>query len=204
MNTDRLAQQMRFLLEIDKLKDVLRRTRLPHSQRRENSAEHTWHIVLMAVVLADHAHPPGLDLMRVLKMLLIHDLVEIDAGDTFGYDTAAHADKHEREVRAADRIFGLLPLDQAADFRALWDEFEASETPEARFALAMDRLQAVTLNYAANGGSWREHSVTGDRVLLRNQVIAAGAPALWEYAEGLIRDAMGKGYLPPGPSPTAP
>lgn len=196
---DRLERQMRFLFEIDKLKEVLRRTRLPGSQRRENSAEHSWHITLMAVVLAEHARPAGLDVLRVVKMLLIHDLVEIDAGDTFGYDTAGHADKREREVRAAERIFGLLPVDQGGEFRALWDEFEAGETPTAKFALAMDRLGAVILNYASDGGSWREHGVTADRVYARNETIGRGAPDLWTYAARLIDEAVAKGHLDPKP-----
>lgn len=186
---------MQFALEADKLKEVIRRTRLPGSGRRENSAEHTWHIVLMAVTLAEHASTAGLDLTRVVQMLLVHDLVEIDAGDTFGYDTAGHADKREREVRAAERIFGLLPADQAAEFRALWEEFEAVATPEARFALALDRLQAVMLNAAAAGGSWREHGITYDRVVARNRVIADGSPALWQYALGLLDEAVARGHL---------
>jgi putative hydrolase of HD superfamily len=194
----RLADQMRFLFEADKLKEVLRRTRLPQSQRPENSAEHTWHIVLMATILAEHA-PAGTDVVRVMKMLLIHDIVEIDAGDTFGYDTTGHADKRDREVRAAERIFGLLPADQAADVRALWDEFEAGETAESKYALAMDRFQAVMVNYLSNGGSWREHQVTADRVFARNQVIAHSSPTLWAYARGLIEDAVAKGHLPAGP-----
>jgi putative hydrolase of HD superfamily len=131
-----------------------------------------------------------------MKMLLIHDIVEIDAGDTFGYDTAGHADKREREVRAADRIFGLLPAGQATELRALWDEFEAGATPEAKFALSMDRFQAVMVNYLSNGGSWREHHVMADRVFARNKTIADGSPALWDYARGLIEDAVAKGWLP--------
>lgn len=192
---------MAFVLEVDKLKEVLRRTRLPHSRRLENSAEHTWHIVLMAVTLAEHADTAQLDLGRVLRMLLVHDLVEIDAGDTFGYDTAAHADKHEREVRAAERLFGLLPEDQAVEFRALWDEFEAVATAEARFALAMDRLQAVMLNAASAGGSWREHRVTYDRVVARNRVIADASPLLWQFALRLLDDAVKNGHLAPAPTP---
>jgi putative hydrolase of HD superfamily len=195
--TERLERQMRFLFEVDKLKEVMRRTRLPQSQRPENSAEHSWHIVLMALVLSEHSLPPGVALMRVMKMLLIHDIVEIDAGDTFGYDTAGHADKREREVRAADRIFGLLPADQATEFRALWEEFESGETADAKLALAMDRFQAVMVNYLSDGGSWREHHVTADRVIARNQVIANSSPVLWAYARNLIEDAVAKGHLAP-------
>jgi putative hydrolases of HD superfamily len=191
----RLERQMRFVLEVDKLKEVIRRTRLPGSDRHENSAEHTWHIVLMAATLAEHAAEPPPDLGRVMRMLLVHDLVEIDAGDTFGYDTAGHEGKYEREARAADRIFGLLPADQAAEFRALWEEFEAVQTPAAKFALAMDRLQAVMLNAAARGGSWREHGITYDRVIERNRVIADGSPALWAFALRLLDEAVAQGHL---------
>jgi putative hydrolase of HD superfamily len=194
---DRLERQMRFLFEVDKLKEIQRRTRLPKSQRLENTAEHSWHVALMAATLAEHTAPAGVDAMRVVRMLLIHDIVEIDAGDTFGYDTSGHADKRDREVRAAERIFGLLPADQAAEIRSLWDEFEAGETPEAKFALAMDRFQAVMVNYLSDGGSWREHHVTADRVIARNQVIANSSPALWAYARSLIEDAVTRGHLAP-------
>ncbi len=181
---------MRFALEVDQLKNVLRRTYVTGSGRPENSAEHTWHIVLMTVTLAERSAFPNLDVLRVIKMLLIHDVVEIDAGDTFGYDTAAHADKREREVKAAERIFGLLPLDQAAEFRALWEEFEATATPEAKFALAMDRVQAVMLNLAANGGAWKEHGITLERILERNAVIGDGVPAVWELVKQQIEALM--------------
>jgi putative hydrolase of HD superfamily len=186
---------MRFAFEIDKLKLILRRTRTSDNSRQENSAEHSWHIALLALTLTEHANEP-VDALRVAKMLLIHDIVEIDAGDTFGYDTAGHADKHDREVRAAERIFGLLPADQAAEFRALWDEFEASETPEAKFALSLDRLQAVMLNLATDGGSWKEHGVTYDHVIARNQAIAGGSKTLWEFAKRRIDEAAAKGHLP--------
>ncbi|HET7535653.1 MAG TPA: HD domain-containing protein [Candidatus Didemnitutus sp.] len=193
--TDRLERQMRFAFEIDKLKRVLRRTRTSDNARQENSAEHSWHIALMAATLAEHANEP-VDALRVAKMLLIHDLVEIDAGDTFGYDTAGHADKYEREVRAAERIFGLLPADQAAEFRALWEEFEASTTADAKFALSMDRLQAVMLNLATDGGSWKEHGVTYGRVIDRNRHIGTGSQALWNFAKRRIDEAAAKGHLP--------
>lgn len=182
---------MRFALEVDKLKNVLRRTYVTDSGRPENSAEHTWHIVLMAVTLAEHSNFPNLDLLRVIKMLLIHDVVEIDAGDTFGYDTAGHADKRDREVRAAERLFGLLSTDQATEFRALWEEFEISETPEAKFALAMDRVQAVMLNLAADGGAWKEHGITLDRILERNAAIGEGAKPVWDLIRQQIVTVMG-------------
>ncbi len=151
----------------------------------------------MAVVLAEHANTRDLDVSRVLRMLLIHDLVEIDAGDTFAYDAARVADQHDREARAAERIFGLLPADQANEFRAYWDEFEARTTPEAKFAAAMDRLQPMLQNFFTEGASWRQHGVTRDRVIARNQHIADGAPAVWDYATRMIEEAVNAGYLKP-------
>jgi len=189
-----LAQQIAFILEIDRLKSVLRRTPLLDRSRRENTAEHSWQIALMAVLLAEHADPP-VDINRVVIMLLVHDLVEIDAGDTFIYDEEALATKTARELAAAEGIFGLLPGDQGKHLRALWEEFEAHETPEARFANAIDRLQPLLNNYFTGGETWREPGVTEDRVIARNQVIGAGAPALWAYAEGLIHDATRRGVL---------
>lgn len=191
----RLARQMRFVLEVDKLKEVARRTRTVQSRRPENSAEHTWHITLMAVLLSEHANHAGLDLGRVIRMLLVHDIVEIDAGDTFGYDKSAHADKSARERRAADRLFGLLPADQAAEYRALWDEFEAETTPEAKFALALDRLQAVMLNCALEGGSWNEHGVKLDQILARNGVIEHGSTALWVHIRREIDALAAQGKI---------
>lgn len=196
MTNVRLAQQIRFILEIDKLKEVFRQTLLLHSRRRENDAEHSWHLCLLAIVLAEHANAPGVDIARVVKMLLIHDLVEIDAGDTFAYDDPAHlAGQHDREARAADRLFGLLPTDQTNEFRALWNEFEARQTPEAKFAAACDRLHPMLLNAHTEGAAWRQHGVTRDRVLLRNHSIADGSEALWEYTQAMIDEAVAAGHL---------
>ena len=194
MTLDRLTCQLTFLTEADQLKTVLRRTSLITDPRKENTAEHSWHFALMALTLAEHATVP-IDLPRVLKIALVHDLVEIDAGDSFVYDTSAMADKKEREEAAADRIFGLLPEDQAAEYRALWDEFEAQETPEAKFAAAVDRLCGMLPNYKNSGGSWTEHSVSAERVTQRNAPIGAGAPALWEVARGWIAEAVEKGWI---------
>jgi len=191
----RLAQQIRFIVEVDKLKEILRQTLLTQSRRQENDAEHTWHLCLMVMVLAEHANSPGLDTSRVMKMLLIHDIVEIDAGDTFAYDSARMADQHEREARAADRIFGLLPTDQAAEFRALWDEFEARQTPEAKFAAAVDRFQPMLQNCHTEGTAWRQHGITSDRVVARNAHIAEGSTAIWDYAAQMIADAVTAGHL---------
>src|SRR5271157_4311707 len=145
MSQTRIGEQVRFILEVDRLKEVFRQTLCTQSRRAENDAEHPWHLCLAVIVLAEHANDPRLDILRVLKMVIIHDLVEIDAGDTFAYDTARMAGQHEREALAADRIFGLLPRDQAKEFRALWDEFEERKTAEARFAAAVDRFQPCLL-----------------------------------------------------------
>jgi putative hydrolase of HD superfamily len=192
---------MEFLVEADKLKEVLRRTITTQGRRPENSAEHTWHLCLMVVTLAEHANAPHVDILRVLRMLLIHDLVEIDAGDTFAYDVAGMVGQHEREARAAERIFGLLPPDQAATYRALWDEFETHTTPEAKFALACDRFQAMLLNSRTQGHAWRQHGITLDRVLARNAAVADGSKAIWEYAVRMIDSAVAAGHLAPGPKP---
>lgn len=194
MTDERLGRQIEFVLECDRAKAVLRRNPLSDGSRRENDAEHSWHLALMALVLAEHADEP-VDVGRVVRMLLVHDLVEIDAGDTFVYDDAAHADKEDRERRAADRIFGLLPDDQGAELRQLWEEFEARETPEARFAGAVDRLSPLLLNRASGGGAWREHGVRAEQVLELNARIGEAAPGLWEYAKGLIHDAVDEGLL---------
>jgi len=197
MQTDnnRLRKQIQFILEIDKLKKIVRQTLLTDQSRKENDAEHSWHIALMAILLLEHAEDKSIDLPRVVTMLLVHDLVEIDAGDTFCYDEAGNEDKLEREIKAADRIFNLLPEDQAAYFRGLWDEFEARETAESRFAAAMDRLQPLLHNYSTKGGTWKEHNVHKDQVIKRNHPIAFGSATLWDFAAGIIDDAVNKGYL---------
>jgi len=195
MTSGRLEKQVQFILEVDKLKEVFRQTVCTQSRRPENDAEHSWHLCLAVIVLAEHANLPGLDVLRVLRMLIIHDLVEIDAGDTFAYDTALMAGQHAREARAADRIFGLLPEDQARDFRALWDEFEDKRTPESRFALAIDRFQPMLLNCRTDGAAWRRHGVTEDRVIARNSAVAEGSAAIWEYALRMIREAVRDGHL---------
>jgi putative hydrolase of HD superfamily len=199
MQNERIEQQVRFILEMDRLKEVFRQTVCTQSRRAENDAEHSWHLCLAVIVLAEHANAPRLDVLRVLKMVILHDLVEIDAGDTFAYDTARMAGQHEREAIAADRIFGLLPADQAAEFRGLWDEFEERRTPEAKFAAAVDRFQPVLLNCSTEGAAWRRHRVTADRVVARNAHIAEGSAALWEEAGRLIRQAVQAKHLEPGP-----
>lgn len=195
----RLARQVAFLVEVDRLKEVFRQTVLTGSRRRENDAEHSWHLCLCVLVLAEHANAPGLDVLRVLRMLIVHDLVEIDAGDTFAYaDAATIAGQHDREARAADRIFGLLPEDQGRELRALWDEFEERRTPEARFAAAVDRFQPMLLNAHTEGHAWRQHRVTFPRVMARNATIAEGSAAVWEYAARMVAEAVERGHLEPG------
>ena len=196
MNSDRLSQQIAFILEIDRLKTIARRTYLTDASRMENSAEHSWHIALMALVLAEHANDPEVDLLKVVRMLLIHDLVEIDAGDTFAYDRSGQADKAAREKAAADRIFRLLPADQALIFRGLWEEFEARQTAEARFAAALDRLQPLLHNLFTRGRAWREHDVRQSQVVAFNRHMADGAAVLWEYAAAAINQAVERGDLP--------
>ncbi len=191
----RLAEQIRFIAEVDKLKGILRQTLVIASRRQENDAEHSWHLALLAITLAEHANEPNLDLLRVLKMIVIHDLVEIDAGDTFAYDTARRVDQHEREARAADRIFGMLPAEQSVEFRAWWDEFEARETPEAKFAAAVDRFQPMLLNCLTDGAAWQKHGVTKSMVIARNQHIREGCAPLWDYARAMIDEAVAKGNL---------
>ena len=191
----RLRAQLEFVLEADRLKHVLRQSLLTNGSRHENDAEHSWHLALMAVVLAEYG-PPGLDLGRAMQMLIVHDLVEIDAGDSFIYDEAALATKAEREQAAARRIFGLLPPDQGQRFAALWEEFEARESPDARFAAAMDRLEPLLLNFQTGGATWRPNGIRRGQVVARNgPSLAEGAPDLWAFAERMIDEAVARGYL---------
>jgi len=187
---------MEFVIEVDKLKKITRQNYLADGSRKENDAEHSWHLALMALVLCEHVGAEeSPDLLRVIKMALLHDLVEIDAGDTYCYDEKAGAGKRERELAAADRLFGILPPDQAREFRELWEEFEEQRTPEARFAAALDRLQPLTLNYIAGGKSWREHGISYSQVIKRNSSIGESSPALWKFTLNIIREAVRKGYI---------
>ncbi len=196
MCANRLKQQINFFVEVDKLKQITRQNYLSDGTRKENDAEHSWHLALMCILFREYANDKeNLDLLRVIKMVLIHDLVEIDAGDTYCYDEAAGIGKAAREQRAADRLFHMLPPDQEQEFRALWDEFEERQTTEAKFAAALDRLQPLTLNFRAQGKSWQEHGVKLDQVLERNSSITNGAPALWDFAREMIDDAVERGFL---------
>jgi putative hydrolase of HD superfamily len=201
MSEDRIARQVTFLREIDQLKTVCRRTAVGDRSRLENSAEHSWHIATMAITLAEHA-PPGTDIDRVVRMLLVHDLVEIDAGDTFAYDSAGYDDKAVRERAAADRLFGLLPDDTGAGLRVLWEEFEAGQTPTSTYANALDRFSALLQNTMnGDGGTWRSHGVSRDAVLRRMEPIRVGLPALWPVVITAIDEAAAAGHLSEGRSP---
>ena len=193
-NNARLAQQLAFIVEIDRLKGIIRRAPLIDGSRRENSAEHSWHLALMAMVLAEHIDEP-VDVGRTIRLVLVHDIIEIDAGDTFAYDLSGYADKAEREERAAGRIFGLLPGDQAAEFRALWDEFEAGRTAEARFANALDRLMPLLHNYLNEGGVWRENGIGADKVRRRMAPVGEVSVALGDLVEAFVMAAVERGYI---------
>lgn len=189
----RLREQLRFVIEVDKLKSVLRQSPLAAVDRRENDAEHSWHLALMVLLLAEHSDEP-IDVGHTTKLVIIHDLVEIYAGDTPLHDPAAGKDQQEREEAAAERLFGLLPPEQAAQLRALWDEFEARRTPEARFAKAMDRLQPLLLNWMARGGTWQAPGATADGVRTRTSGIADASAALWDAGKSLIDEGERQGW----------
>ena len=198
---ERLDRQMRFVSGIGELKGVLRQTVLAGIGRPENSAEHSWHLAMMALALAEHA-PAGTDISRVVAMVLMHDLVEIDAGDLFLY--ASEEQQRQQEIAeraAADRIFGLLPSDQAARFRTLWDEFNARQSADARFARAIDRLQPMLENLAVGGGTWQRHGITADQVLAKVALIEDGSATLGEMARRLVLDAVAAGILAPARNP---
>jgi putative hydrolases of HD superfamily len=190
----RLQQQLSFAIELDKLKNVLRQTLLTDSSRRENTAEHTWHIALMALVFAEYAAAP-IDLNRVVRMLLVHDIVEIDAGDTFAFDAGGNATKAEREKLAADRIFSMLPPNQATELLSLWQEFEVGNTPDAQFANAIDRLQPFLQNTRTEGGTWRIHNVTRSQVLRRLDPIRLYLPRIWPEVSTFVDHASEQGWI---------
>lgn len=196
MTLDRLSDQISFILEIDKLKSVLRRSYITNTDRRENSAEHSWHLAMMAITLGEHSNE-SIDINRVIKMTLLHDIVEVDAGDTYCYDNEALVEKERKEGLAADRLFGLLPPDQGLELRALWEEFEARKTPEAKFACALDRLMPLMHNFHTKGRAWIENGISKQQVLERNRAIGDGSTALWQIAKKLIKAAVDKGYLLP-------
>lgn len=191
---ERLAKQMEFVLELDKLKYIKRQTYVADGSRRENDSEHSWHLALMAMLLSEYANEP-VDVLHVMKMVLLHDAVEIDAGDTYAYDVAGNATKRQREEKAADRIFQILPEDQAKEQRELWEEFEAGQTAEARFANALDRIQPILLNDITGGRSWRERGIAASQVLERNANTHLGSETLWEYVKSLVEKNQQQGNL---------
>lgn len=191
---ERLKKQMDFLLEADKLKFITRQTYLSDGKRKENDGEHSWHLALMAVLLSEYSNEK-VDLVKVITMVLIHDIVEIDAGDTYAYDAVGNQSKREREVKAADRIFNILPEDQAKKFRQLWEEFEAYETPEAKFAHVCDNVQPLMLNDATDGLAWREHDVKKSQVLQRNSRTGEGSQVMMEYINKILDKNVESGNL---------
>jgi len=194
MKTEDLLNQIAFIKEIDKVKYIQRKTKLFNSDRNENDAEHSWHLALMTIVLAEHSNEP-IDVLKVVKMVLIHDIVEIDSGDVFIYDSEKNHCNTDEERLAANRIFGLLPKNQAEELIAVWEEFEAGETNEAKFAKAMDRLEPLLQNTSNNGGTWKEFDVKYDKVYEKKSVINEGSEIVWNYAEGLINESVEKGIL---------
>ena len=195
MDVNRLEQQMCFLVEVDKMKSVYRRTILIDKTRRELDAEHSWHFALMAMLLAEYADPEKVDCARVIRMALVHDLIEIYAGDTFAYDVQGNQDKRQRETEAADKLFALLPEDQAAEIRALWEEFDAMETPDAQYAAAIDRLQPFLNNYLTQGHTWGLGGVKSAQVYERMDPIRVALPEVWPFVDKMIQESIEKGYL---------
>ncbi len=194
MQTNNLEKQVAFIKEIDKIKFIQRKSRLFNSDRRENDAEHSWHLAVMAIVLAQHSDKP-IDLLKVLKMVLIHDIVEIDAGDTFFYSSTENHDNREEELAAAKRIFGILPKEQADELIAIWNEFEDAETDEAKFAKSLDRFEPLLQDAVNDGGSWAEFDVPYQKVYDLNKTIKNGSTTMWKYAEDLIDESVEKGNL---------
>ena len=190
----RLEQQIQFLVEIDKVKNIFRQTYLTDGKRKENDAEHSWHIALMAFVLKEYVKEP-VDVMKVMIMVLIHDLVEIDAGDTYAYDSVGVLDKREREEKAADRIFGLLPKDQGSYFRELWEEFEAYETADAKYAHLLDNFQPILLNDASGGKSWAEHGVKKSQIYKRNEKVEETSDAVWQKIQAIVQKNIDLGNV---------
>lgn len=194
MDDKRLTAQLAFLVELDRMKTIERQSPIYAGGRRENDAEHSWHIAVMAMVLREYAAEP-VDMGHVLEMLTVHDLIEIYAGDTFAYDAAGNSDKAAREAASADQLYAMLPEEQGAYYRALWEEFDAMETPDARFAASLDRLQPLLSNWLNEGGTWRVHNVHPEQVYRRMEPLKTGAPKLWELADRIIRASVARGYL---------
>lgn len=191
---DRMKQQIAFLMEIDKVKNIFRQTYLADGKRKENDAEHSWHLAIAAFLLKEYV-AEDVDVMKVMIMVLIHDLVEIDAGDTYAYDAEGAKTKRAREVVAADRIFGMLPEDQGGYFRELWDEFEAYESDDAKFAHLLDNFQPLLLNHESNGKSWTEHHVKKSQIYKRNEKIKETSPEVWEWMKQIVEEHIALGHV---------
>lgn len=196
MDMERLKKQIEFIVEIDKLKSIYRRAVILDRSRNENDAEHSWHLAMMALILLEHANDKSIDLLHVLKMVLVHDLVEIDAGDVSAYDEEGQKEKQIRELAAAKRLLGMLPEDQRNELFELWQEFEERKTSESQFASAIDRLSPLLQNYYTEGYTWKKHGITLDKVISRNSQIGEGSENLWNFAQEIINDAVERGYLP--------
>lgn len=194
MISENLLKQIDFIKEIDKIKYIQRKTKLIASNRNENDAEHSWHLAVMALVLSEYANE-HIDLLKVIKMVLIHDIVEIDAGDTFMYDVQKNHSNTDEERTAANRIFGLLPQNQAKEFIEIWEEFEAGESSEAKFAKTMDRLEPLLQNTSNNGGTWQEYNVSYDKVYEKKKIMQNGSKEIWHYAQHLLNESVLKGIL---------
>ena len=193
---NRLQQQLAFLVEIDRMKNVMRQTLLADSSRRESDAEHSFSLAMFAMLLAEHAEEE-IDISRVIRMVLVHDLIEIYAGDTFCYDQKGNEDKETREKEAADKLYAMLPEDQAAEYRALWEEFDRMDTPDSRYAAALDRIQPMLNNYLTNGHTWKLGNVTSEQVYKRMEPIRNGLPKAWPIVEWIINTSIEKGFLQP-------
>lgn len=191
---ERLEKQLSFLMELDKQKEIIRQTYLASGSRKETDAEHAWHMALMCMILSEYANEP-IDVAKTMMMVLTHDLVEIDAGDTYAYDAVGNQSKKERELKAAERIYGILPEEQGSYLRSLWDEFEEMQTPEAKFANMLDKIQPVLLNHASKGKSWEEHGVHIEQILKRNARTHEGSEVLWKYIEEILQENVEKGLI---------
>lgn len=194
IKNEKLKKQMEFSVTVDKMKTVLRRSLIADGTRRENDAEHSWHLAILAMLLEEYS-AEKVNIERVLKITIVHDLVEVYAGDTFAYDEKGYEDKAERETKAAEKLFGALDSQQGKEFRTLWDEFEAKETPEARYANAVDRIQPLVQNYMTDGHTWKQGNVSSARVYKRMEIIRTAAPELWGVVEGIIESSVEKGIL---------
>ncbi len=196
IKNEKIQNQIKFAITIDEMKNIFRRNLLADGSRRENDAEHSWHLAMLAMILEEYS-AEKVDIERVLKIALIHDLIEVYAGDTFAYDAKGNEDKHEREIQAAEKLFGMLDPVQGREIREFWDEFEAMETAESKYANAIDRIQPLILNYLTDGHTWKMGDVTSDKIYKRMDIIRTATPELWHIVEGIINTSIKAGILKP-------